>query len=581
MKLSRIYLISLPILLALMALLAYFYFHKKQNFNSLNYNLTYHEASQQLEISLMFKTDLTERTTIHLPSKYAEMSELYQYLTNVKAINARIEKSTDPSTLILVHKPYANAIIKYRVYQGWKGQITSSGDPHFHAPIFQKKYFQFMGSGVFIYPDKAMKENSFIQLDWHVPHGWGIANSYEINKLHQKIIANQDDFLNSLYIGGDYHFYKLPVKGGIIISAIKGQWPFNINYYNKLLSKIYVNERNFWNDPQFSHFLVSLIPFEKDQSNIQCNVSLTGYGLTNAFACTISAHPETVKMLPFLFSHEIFHIWNRPDLFDLSNSNEVKYYWFSEGFTNYFTYLLNLQAKIISLPQYVEEYNKTILNYYFSPVNTYTIEKVNTDFWKNFDVQQLPYLQGEILAHNWNALIKSSTNNQESISIFIKALIRDAKHNNIKLSLKRITEAGNKYKMVNFSTDINSLYKGQLIIPRKDSLGPCVSQVYMMQAPYELGFDIITSQKSQTITYVNKESRAYLAGLRKGQHLISITHHHGDIKHSVEIKVKQNSKIKLITYFPYKGNLQRIPQFILNKELWRKNQQACLAWFNN
>ena len=64
--------------------------------------------------------------------------------------------------------------------------------------------------------------------------------------------------------------------------------------------------------------------------------------------------------------------------------------WFTEGFTDYYANLFLLRAKLITLKEYLQRYNKKLTAYYSSSARSATLKQVEENFWKNHDFQQIP-----------------------------------------------------------------------------------------------------------------------------------------------------------------------------------------------
>lgn len=344
--------------------------------------------------------------------------------------------------------------------------------------------------------------------------------------------------------------------------------------FNNTAVKIISAERDFWNDYRFPHYLVSLIPI-----GTICD-SRGGTGLNHSFSAFMGSDCLLDDELIFLIAHENFHTWNKPSIFKLMNSqNEKHYYWFSEGFTNYYANLFDLRIGLINLEDYIKKYNKMLVDYYSSPALSSTVTIVQNNFWNNHDVQLIPYQQGEILAHNWNAKIKQATLNKKSLDDLMKALINPIEPSESQLTVQKIDAISKKFSIDGIINDINHVNHGDLIIPDKKSLGPCVYQINKMMAPYKFGVDVDTSKRTGVITSVKLTSKAFHAGLRDGQKLISIRNNSDDINQMIVVTIKEKGVIKVIRYLPYVGNLKSIPQFELNKEMWKMQPDKCIAWF--
>lgn len=91
-------------------------------------------------------------------------------------------------------------------------------------------------------------------------------------------------------------------------------------------------------------------------------------------------------------------------------------------------------------------------------------------------------------------------------------------------------------------------------------------------APYNPGFDVNVSKEKHIITSLDPKSKAFAAGLKNGQTLASIAEHPDDISQMIEVVVKENGQSKTIKYYPYKGELKMIPQFVLDQKNGNPNQ---------
>ena len=75
---------------------------------------------------------------------------------------------------------------------------------------------------------------------------------------------------------------------------------------------------------------------------------------------TTNAKMEDVASL---LAHEYFHNWNTI-AFGGMKQPEALIYWFSEGFTDYYTYQLLFRSGLINAEKYVAQYNQFAKEYY-------------------------------------------------------------------------------------------------------------------------------------------------------------------------------------------------------------------------
>src|SRR3990167_396799 len=537
----------------------------------IKYNFSYHtdnEKNSILQVGLSFRGDSSGKTTLVLPFQIAEINDLYKNIENLHAVNARIEKTIDPKIYLLHYAPDDIIFITYQVKQGWQGPPVLQ---QFLAPIFQKNYFQFPGEGVFVYPESYKDEKDIsVTFNCQMPSKWMIADSYGTNITHQHIRTNLNSILRGLYIGGDFRLYQTPVKDGIVWTAIQGKWQFKDEEFNTTMVKIVSGGRSFWNDNS-PHYLATLLPI-----GTGCK-SGGGTGHTNSFSAFFNENCTlTNNNILHILSHENFHNWDNHENFfgELDKKREVYNYWFSEVFTDYYASLLNLRSGLLDFEGYIKRYNKVIVDYYSSPVNSATIEQIAENIWQNFDMERLVYQQGEILAHNWDTQIKLETK-QQSLDDLMRALLNSVKTEKSKLTLDKMSQIAGQYHKNDVLQDVNSLYSRRILIPNPNSLGPCVYQTTKMLAPYSRCFDIDVSKEAGIITSVKPDSRAFAAGLRDGQQLIAVEEHPDDISQTMNITIKDNGLIKVIKYYPYKGDLKAIPQFILDQSMWKAETDKC------
>ena len=130
-----------------------------------------------------------------------------------------------------------------------------------------------------------------------------------------------------------------------------------------------------------------------------------------------------------------------------------------------------LRENIISLEEYVSLYNSTLMNYYTSSAKNMSSEKLEQMYWYNSDAAGLPYQRGNILAHNWNAIININTKNKQSLDKAIKIIIKL----NQNLTIKNVKKQIGKYISINEVTKNIQDYiiEGYTIPVHSFSLGKC------------------------------------------------------------------------------------------------------------
>jgi predicted metalloprotease with PDZ domain len=529
-------------------------------------------AKPYLHIKLEFDARDTDHTWLVLPTSWAGQKDFYKQIKNLISPNAKISNDKKPFIKGVSHKK-GKVIIEYDLNQSFDGEPNTQREAY--KPIIHKDYIHLIGNTALVYPEFMEKENFDISLEWKLPKKWNIANSFGENK-HKQVIKNisLNAIMGALFIAGDFRIHKTILNGGEVNIALRGKWSFKDKKFKDNIYKIIKEERAFWRDYDHPYFLISMIPLHKVGN------SMGGTGLTNSFALFLSNKMTLDKYNSWLISHEYFHTWNTPRLFK-SIEKEGRNYWFSEGLTDFYSSLLLLRSKLWNYEDYVKHYNECLVTYYNSPVRHIKNEELAIKFWQDANVERLPYLRGNILAHNWNAMIKNEGNKINSFDNLIHDWIDSSRKKTRYIDDKYLNDKSLKYLSKGIKYDLkNYINAGRLIEVHPMSMGPCAELKVIKTGERKQGFNWEISKKEGIVTYVNPKGRAYEAGLRDGQKLISIKHD-DNIETPVTVVIKENGVKRIITYPAYIGELKMIPQFIINKEILKNNPKKCYKWFES
>jgi len=216
----------------------------------------------------------------------------------------------------------------------------------------------------------------------------------------------------------------------------------------ELLKNTLMAQRKFWNDHSQPYFSVTMIPiFEPNGSSWQ------GTGLTNSFALAASNNEYLeVQGLVYLLNHELQHNWIG---LTIKNDNEEEQYWFSEGFTDYYTMKNIAINRIYDLDEkfFIQEFNSKLKNLYKSPVVASPNSEINYDnFWKDRHYSDLPYLRGAVFAFILDQQIQRDSNGGKSLDDVMKQLHENS---DTKLSHPYFVKTVNPYLKEDFEPFFN------------------------------------------------------------------------------------------------------------------------------
>jgi|HubBroStandDraft_6_1064221.scaffolds.fasta_scaffold185230_2 hypothetical protein len=124
-------------------------------------------GATRIEIDLRFRGADDGHTRLVLPSTaWGAEQRLYDGIERIDlapedAAGARMSAGPRPEERIIDHAPGAQLHVRYTVRQDWSGDRVRR-----FRPILDERYFQFFGSGVFVYPALRLSDPFAIDLEW-------------------------------------------------------------------------------------------------------------------------------------------------------------------------------------------------------------------------------------------------------------------------------------------------------------------------------------------------------------------------------------------------------------------------------
>ncbi len=414
----------------------------------------------RLIVVLEFKGDKSGETKIILPNNI-DMNSI-KYLKALSQ-NTYIIDTDKPEYKIVKHPIDSFVRIYYQVEEIRNGDLELGTQ---QMAIINRQYFHFLGESFFIIPawDKNIELN--FRIAWnHLPSNWSIANSFGVNEKYQDMRLALWKFRHAVFLGGDFKIRTRFIASDPVYIAIRGKWKFSEDQLSDLTRDILIEERNFWNDHNFPYFLVAVIPISgsDDQSGI---VRLNSYSLFLSNDRTIDIR------LKRLLAHDIFHAWIG-DKIQFAEPEQLVL-WFKEGFTDYYTDLLLLRAKLISLEEYVDNYNIVLESYFTSPRREEKNERLIDEFGTEKDLTRLPYQRGQIFACNLNYVILKNSSWKKSLDDFMRDLMSRCRNESLVISNGSLSALIRFYAGDQILSDMmRTLNSGAVLKTIPEALGPC------------------------------------------------------------------------------------------------------------
>ena len=516
----------------------------------INYKILHEveEGIAQLNIYMTFPADTSGVTILEFPDATWGQTDLYNSLHNIEILDAEgtIEKNKDSGWIVLNHaKGIQTMTVQYQLRQDFEDKVSSR---KVYRPIITPEYFHVFSHNLFMIP-KNMGASFNVRLDWeNQDEGFIVHNSFGSKQTAQLLEGvEKDDFGSAIFVGGDFEVLTDAIKGNQISLATRGDWvPFEPELVMEVLKQTLTCQRNFWNDHSQEYFTVTLQPFPQEDGS-----SFQGTGLTNSFATSVSNNAHTsINQMVYLFNHELMHNWIGGII---QNSNEEEQYWFSEGFTEYYTFKNVAKNKIngLSASFYLDELNRAIKNLFSSPVMGAPNEAINYEnFWSDANYSKLPYYRGAIFAFYLDQEIQLRSDGAKSLDDVMHKIFADARVLDQKITHEYFVSQLEPYWGEDFQAFFDTHILEGEVLPLSEWFKKLELDYESEGDIFHLGFKF--DDDNETIAHVDQDSNAWKAGLRAGDKRVSQSIWYGQTGIPVSIGVQRHGQTLDFEYLPVK-----------------------------
>jgi len=531
------------------------------------------DDTPSLIFTLQFPGSSDGRTRLEISASWANQNEYYKGIRGLSCLTqgCRVEAGEGPGEVFLIHEAGETLEVIYDLVKYWDAPVTSDV---YYRPLLAPEYFHIIGEAAFVMPSHLRNVSFNLTLTFEgFPEDWAIVNSFGEGDTVTLRVETIDKVQNSLYIGGDFTLHKMEIAGQPLFIATRGAWAFDIDEFRALAAATVLDGRSFWQDFDTPHFLISMIPIEG-----QC-CSFGGTGLYRAFALFVSKDVEKVEKFKWLLPHELFHNWLGGIIRPVEPEEHM--YWFTEGFTDYYARLLSLRGGRMSLSDYAMSFNQVLQAYYFSPAKNFTREQVEENFWTNQYAQKLPYQQGDILAHNWNARIKTTPPGR-SLDDAMFDILEASRADGLKMDQARVDQFLRRYITGGVFGDTTAgVTRGKTIYPDSSALGACFTVIDQEIFQFDLGFEYSKGNEEGAplmIESVKEGSPVHVAGLRAGDVAVGYSIAFGQADVPVKLVIEKDGVRTRLDFLP-QVNGTFMPQFVLDDDMYARDPGRCLEWF--
>lgn len=289
-----------------------------------------------------------------------------------------------------------------RIKISYEMNQNNDNSTHINDAIIRHDVVHSTSSGLFAIPtDVKGSDKIQFSISWdNFPETWHTLSSFGVKSCLQ-FSATVSQFMDAFYAAGALRLYEIKdERSGPVFLSLYGSFDIADEKIKDSVAEIIETQRSFFNDFDFPYYVISLI-----QGN---NSSMGGRALQSSFAAFL---PNRVDYKDFylLFAHEYFHNWFGGKISNTENDVDDKLnYWWQEGFTDYYARVLAMRSGGISIEDFMSECNELLSNYYLSPMINEPNALIKDSFWKDNDIQKLPYLRGFVFALYLNGCIKQN-----------------------------------------------------------------------------------------------------------------------------------------------------------------------------
>jgi predicted metalloprotease with PDZ domain len=262
--------------------------------------------------------------------------------------------------------------------------------------------------------------------------------------------------------------------------------------------------------------------------------------------------PDSISALFPILVHETFHGWNPRRMGYTTEGTETSPKWFSEGFTQYYGYLLSYRGGLIPLPAYIERINGFLRDY---PKST------------DLDVR------GPVIALWLDGEIRRESQGKRSLDNVMFDMVRNGK--DTELTEARILETAGRYLSAGARRELCQAIKPGAMMPAPDAsaLGGCVHVSIDRVSVFDLGFDFEASRAVRRVTAVEKNGPAFKAGLRDGQELNGWSVFNNQPDKLATFRIQTVAGRQTIQYYP--REITTAPQYHLDQKVFADDPAAC------
>ena len=408
------------------------------------------------------------------------------------------------------------------------------------------------GFGFLVLPDSKDKFDITLKWELHeMPAGArGVAS---VGDGDVQFEGSVDQLQECFYMAGPVGTYPEDFRASHFRSAWLGTPPFDPKTEMAWAEKDYSALRATFND-------TSATPFYFFMRAGPDNESYGGAALADSFLLFApETMPATEDPPRLIIAHEITHHFAG----GLSSPEGIEGSWFSEGLAEYYSRVVTFRASLIPPSVFAKAVNESAQAYYTNPLKNLPNEKIAEGFWRDKNVQGLPYQRGFFYFVDTNQKLLAASKGKVSLDTVLLALQADQKSGGQltpqtwKQAIERQLGAagGQEFEAV--------VLRGELVMPALDAFGPCFERETRQMNVFQLGFDQhrTLDVPARTVQGLVPGSAAEKAGLQNDDSVLAVDPMNVDKLRSnvamrIHLRIRRGDKTLEIDYLPRGGPVE-------------------------
>jgi predicted metalloprotease with PDZ domain len=186
-------------------------------------------------------------------------------------------------------------------------------------------------------------------------------------------------------------------------------------------------------------------------------------------------------------------------------------------------------------------------------VRTEPNSRIKADFWRDGNVEKLPYQRGAMLAAMWDARLRAASDGRVSFDDVMRYQRELAK------AEKKATSGADLFvpAAAHFGLDVTAdiaryVDRGEPIVLGADTFAPCFRVDTISKPVFDRGYDTeSTTRADNVVTGLRPDSPAYAAGLRDGMKLLGrAAGEPGNSAVEYGLRVKDGAGERVIRFMP-------------------------------